>query len=270
MAKKAVLHELIAVEGDLEGTAKKILEEGTGTFKKHEAFTAFRKDVKMLADTPEARLEEISEAREMTTTVTEKLDYISGHLSRYYDALLQKEATNQNAKADLVIDGAAIAKDLPATFLLGMENRLKSIRATYESIPTLEPGRTWLADESYATKGAFVSKDDEIRTRTKKVTKPVVLYEATDKHPANVKEVTEDVVVGRIVTRHWSGAISPAAKSELLSRIDKLIRGCKKARQRANATEVVKLRIGKTLLDYINNGTVGTVSQISDEAYIDD
>jgi hypothetical protein len=46
--------------------------------------------------------------------------------------------------------------------------------------------------------------------------------------------------------------ITPARKSELLDRIDKLLRAVKKARQRANGTEVVKVNVGKSIMDFIN------------------
>ena len=46
--------------------------------------------------------------------------------------------------------------------------------------------------------------------------------------------------------------ISPAEKSALLGRIDKLIQATKKARQQANAAEVVNREIGRKIMDYIN------------------
>lgn len=264
---KAKLHELIAVEGDLEGTAKKIIEEAATTFSKRaDHFTAARREIKMIADTPEAKAEEVAETRELVTTVAEKLDYTRTAVLRYWDAVLQKESTNQIAKADLVVDGATIAADLPATFLLGMETKLKALRSMYEAIPTLEPGAAWVPDAGHAHKNVFMRRDDEVRSRTKKVTEAVVLYPATDKHPAQVKEVVNDVTVGQIITRVWSGMVSPADKSDLLARIDTLLRACKRARQRANATEVVKRQIGKSLLDYINTGTLGAATADAEAA----
>ena len=267
---KAKLHELIAVEGDLEGTAKKIIDEAANTFKnKDEHFLALRREVKMLADTAEARVEETSEGKELVSTVFEKLDYVRSPVIRYWDAVLQKEATNQTAKADLVVDGKTVSSGLPATFLLGMENKLKSLRAMYESIPTHPPGRSWIPDVGHSHKNVYVAKDDEIRVRTKKLTKPVVLYEATKDHPAQVKEVTEDVPVGQVVTRYWSGMISPAEKSDILARIDVLLRSVKKARQRANSTEVVKATVGKVLIDFINTGVLAGADAAGDDVETD-
>lgn len=255
---KPKLHELIAVEGELEGTVKKILEEAQTTFsKKPDHFLQLRREVRMLADTPEAKAEEITEQSDITTTVAEKLDYVRGHVVRYYDAVLQREATNQKAVADLVVDGKVLAHALPGPFLLGMETKLKALRDVYNQIPTLAPGKTWVIDGGFEKPGVYLAKDDDVRVRTKKIPKAVVLYEATKEHPAQVKELIEDVPVGQIVSRLWSGMISPAEKSDLLGRIDNLIRACKRARQRANSTEIVKVQVGRALFDYISAGTIG-------------
>lgn len=253
---KAKLHELIAVEGDLEGASRKILEETAHVFKdKDKHFKGFHKELKMLSDAPEAKALEGEEEFVMTTTVPLKLDHLAASVVRYWDAVLQKEATNQIAKADLVVGGQTIAKDLPATFLLGLENKLKALRATYENIPTHEPGKVWTLDEGHALKGAYKTSP-ESRVRTMKKTTAVVLYEATQHHPAQIKELTEDVPAGHAITNQWSGAVSPAQKSDILERIDILQRAVKKARQRANAAEVIKIGVGKALLDYVNSGTL--------------
>ena len=267
MASKPKLHELIAVEGDLQGTTKKILEETATTFdKKPDHFQASRREVKMIADTPEAQAEQLVESSAMSTTVEMKLAHLSGIVTRYYDAVLQKELTNQTAKADLVLDGKTLAKDVPATFLLGMEDKLKALRAVYDTIPTLAPGKTWVPDVGYQFANVFVANDDEVRTRTKKIPKAIVLYEATKEHPAQVKELIEDVTVGTIITRQWSGMVTPGTKSDYLARIDKLIRACKKARQRANSAEVVKRTIGRDLFAFINDGVLAGGAAESDGA----
>jgi len=87
--------------------------------------------------------------------------------------------------------------------------------------------------------------------RTEKRTEPVVLAPATDKHPVQVKEVTKDVNIGKYIESVWSGMISPAEKSDLLSRIDALLITVKQARQRANNTDIVNIHIGQVFADYI-------------------
>ena len=150
-----------------------------------------------------------------------------------------------------MVDGETIAENVPATALLGLETKLKELRRTYEAIPNLQPGVKW---EAHLEKeNIFVAANPEVKTRTEKVMEPVVLYEATDKHPAQVKEASKDIVIGTFTIDRESGMISSARKSALLGRIDKLIRAVKKARMEANGEEVVeKISIGKALHDFIH------------------
>ena len=245
----AKLHELLAVEGQLDGTAKKILAEAGQTFsKKADHFQGFQRIYTPFTAGIENELP--SEEKAMVTTVGDKLEYTFEAVVEWLDAVLQKERTNQDACADIVIDDTILATDIPATFLLGLEAKLKEIRETLEHIPTLAPGIVWEADPTQG-KGVYRMKNAQERMRTQKITKPIVLYAATDKHPAQVKEVTEDVAIGKYIETHLSGMISPADKSDLLGRIDKLTRAVKQARQRANNTDVVSVKIGSTLAGYI-------------------
>ena len=245
------LHELLAVEGDLAGTYAKILTETKANFSKHpERYFGQHQRVELFDENapPEA-----DQHKQLDDTVSEKLDYTAKHIERYLDVVLQKEKTNQIAVADLVVDGVAIGGDIPATFLLGLESKLKKIRDDiYDSIPTLQPGVKWEPD---ANMGANVFKrtHSEEKFRTRKVMKNHVLAEPTKEHPAQVQVYTEDEKVAKIITDVWCGMISSAQKSAILGRIDKLIRAVKKARQKANATEVVKVTIGKEIFNYINS-----------------
>lgn len=244
------LHELLAVEGDLEGTFKKIIDETAAVFEKKPAlFSGFTKHLEMfsendpLASTPD-------EVQELTTTVPDRLDYTADHVIRYFDAVLQKEATNQTARADIVVDGVTIAKDLPATFLLGLEAKLKHLRKIYDAAPTLAPGKKWNRNAELG-KHVYVCERPEERFKTAKTFQHKVLYDATEHHPAQIEKWEETENVGKYITTHISGMISPAEKSALIGRLDKLIRAVKKARQRANSVDVQKRTIGKELFAYI-------------------
>lgn len=246
------LHELLAVEGDIEGIAKKIIEETVKVFSDKPAlFIGFNRHLEMFAEDDSENHQGIEDHQEITETVSNKLDYMSDHVKRYFDSLLQKELTNQTAKADLIVDGLIIAKDLPATFLLGLESRLKNLRRVYEAIPTLAPGIKWLPDE---TKGQNIWAADrpEERYKTAKAFKSQVLVEATEHHPAQVEKWEETVNVGKYVNKRWCGMLSPAQKSMMLARIDKLIRAVKKGRQRANKAEVEVRNIGAELFAFIH------------------
>ena len=246
---KGKLHELLAVETDLEGQARNIMDETRKVFKdKPNLFMGAVRTYKPFVDDG---IDYPEEHQSLTSTVEEKLDYAVNSICRYYDALLQKEATNQEAKADLVVDGEVIGKDLPATFLLGMETRLKKLRVMYAQIPTLAVGTEWKLDEGKG-KGIFCLAHPEESMKTQKTTKSKVLYEATEHHPAQIDKWDEVENVGKYTKQLWCGMLTPARKSELLGRIDTLISAVKKARQRANSTEIVNVQVGRKIMDFIN------------------
>lgn len=245
------LHELLAVEGELDSAYRIIIGETEHTFKaKHQLFFGYEK---RLENFVEGSAEAPKEFQELTTTVIDKLYYFNSHCIKYFDAVLQKETTNQLAKADIMINGWLLAKDVPVTFLLGLENKLKAVREVYKNMPTLPNGISWLPDNM---KGLNVWRMEhpEEKFKTAKTFKHKVLYEATDKHPAQIERWEENENVGKYITEKWSGLITSAKKAEILERFDNLIRAVKKARQRGNNCEVIKNKISQNIFDYILDG----------------
>jgi hypothetical protein len=248
MSKNSKLHELLAVFADTTNAAQAIQNETVNTFaKKADHFRGQTRTVKFFEDGREG--ENTVDTKEVVTTVHEKLEHASKILGRHYDALLQLEDGNSRAKADVVIDGTVLVADAPATFLLGMENRLKNLRDVFAAIPTLEPSVKWEANA--ASGGRIFDAPPATTFKTEKTLKSRVLYEATKEHPAQIQQWNEDVPVARIETSHVSGMITPLDKSLMLGRVDKLLSAVKKARQRANAVEVNNRHVAKDFFDYI-------------------
>lgn len=246
------LHEVLAVESDLETTAKKVITEARNTFsKKHDHFIGVHKKLRMFDEQRQHEEAGAEEHKELVTSVGGKLKHVEKHTSRWFDALLQKERTNQDAKADLVVDGEVLLEDAPATWLLGMEKRLKLLRGVYEDIPTRAPGFSWIQDSERGA-GVYRSEHLEKKDKTEKTMNHKVIVPATKEHPAQVEKWSDNVKVGVFEIERWTSMLSPAEKSRLLDRIDKLIRACKKARQRANQTDVVKLSVAKKLFEFID------------------
>lgn len=250
----AKLHELLAVESDLDATAKKVMEEAKVTFtKKVDHFIGAHKGLKMFDEQRAQEELAATEHKALVTTVPRKLDYIRKPITRFWDAVLQKDATNQVAYADLVVDGEVLGEGLPATWLLGMEQKLRSLRAVYEAAPTHAPGVEWIPDPDRG-EDVFKAAHPETKDKAEKKLRADVIVPATEHHPAQVRDYTENVKVGVFSVDRWCGTITPARKSEYLERIDKLIRAVKKARVRANNVEVKKVRVASKLFDYIHKG----------------
>lgn len=249
---KAKLHEVLAVDRDLEQAAKKIIEEGTKVFKdKPNLFIGAHRRLEMFEDGRNNEEAAAETLQALTTTVEEKLTYMGKSIIRYYDAVAQKERTNQNAKADVILNNEALLKEVPATVLLGLETKLTSLRKLYSALPTLTQGHDWQLDET-AGKGVFKLVNPEVTSKTEKVHLHKIMVPATKEHPAQIREWTEDKPAGKYTKNIYCGMITPARKSELLGRIDTLIAATKKARARANQEEIVAIHIGKTIWDYIN------------------
>jgi hypothetical protein len=240
---------LLAVEGDLQGIAKKLTEETIRTFAKPDHFIGQHRHLEMFDASEQAKVV-ADEYKEIVTTVPDKLGYLNEAVAKFFDAVLQKETTNQSAKADLVVDTIVIAKDVPATFLLGLESKLKELRQAYESAPTLAPGIAWKKDTNLGS-GIYVQENPDVKLKSAKTFMHKVLYEATDKHPAQIEKWEEQIPVGKYITNVQSGMLSPADKSKLLGRIDKLIQATKKARMKANMVDVVEVAVGEAIFSYI-------------------
>lgn len=245
----AKLHEILAVEKTKTAASNKLLIETMNKFQKFDFFQGFHKTLKMIVDSPQNQAIETSaaETRELPTTVLETLEYALDFWANAEDVVYQKNLSNMYATADLVFKGEVIATSVPVDELLGLESRLTALRKVFEQIPTLSASVSWKRDTSNSKKGAWVAENKEVTTKTEKTTVPVVLYEATDKHPAQVKEVSADKTVGTFTLIKRCGAATSAQKAEVLTTVDELLAEVKQARMRANSVEASKEQIGRKL-----------------------
>jgi hypothetical protein len=159
----------------------------------------------------------------------------------------QKDATNQVAKADIVVDGVTLLKDVPATHLLALEKTLVGIAAFVKDLPVLSADQEWSFDEPL---GLFKTPTSET-IRPKKVEGFVIMVPATDKFPAQTKNTVEDITVGIWRAVHYSGAITRDRQAAVLAKVEALQSAVKFARQAANNTEVIPLLSGDPCMNYI-------------------
>jgi hypothetical protein len=248
--KAGQLHELLAVESDLRGVKDKEKNAVTRDFTtKPGMFLGAVKQLKMF---DESRKNEDGEARqEVEDTVMERINNATGHFVRYWNLRLQKESANQAARSDVMVDGKAMFTNVPVTFLLNMEEEIRQLKQVYAAAPTLQPGIAWVPDEQKG-RGIYKSEHKEEKTKGEKSVEFTVMVPATEHHPAQVKEWSSEKIIGKFITENWSGMITPADKSIMLSRVDKLLAAFKKARQRANCQETLPIQIGKEIIDYIH------------------
>lgn len=248
-----MLHELLAAEKSVNAAWKTLYNETLTKFQKPDSFfRGHTKSLKMLEDSPANQLLEKSakEEKALPTNVYDTLDYALGFFAKAEDLQLQKNLTNAAARANLELNGVVIAENLPVDELLGLESRLNELRTVIMAIPTIDATKNW---EWNSNIGCRTTAPEET-TKTEKKTEFLVAYEATDKHPAQLKEVSKDSVIGLFTIVRRSGEATAVQKSEAIKLIDSLIGEAKKARMRANQQPVVQsLNVGTILKDLILN-----------------
>jgi hypothetical protein len=242
------LHELLAVESDLKTSAARATKAVSDLF--GNAAQRFVGQVRRYRPLTEEGTRLPDERQALSATVKEELDRFASEYGRWIDAAFQKEQTNMNTSADIVIDDTVVISGLCTPALLNLESRLSEIRRVFAGIPINDAAETWNFDEQ---QGCYVSETRKT-LRTKKVPRAFEAAAATKEHPAQVHVFQEDVPVGEWETTIFSGAISPTEKRTYLDKIDALIRAVKAAKQRANAVEASREKIANILFGYINGG----------------
>ena len=250
---KTALHEILAVESGFAETANRIQKETTKTLKEKQGlFQGLSKSHVMFSEADQ-HLKQATEFKEVESTVNEQLEFVGAKLIKYWNATYQKEEANQRAKADIIIDGVVISKDVPSMVLLSMEKKLESLLIMYNVIPTLDASKAWEADDTYAKPNVFRTKHAEERQHTNVSREWKEVSAATQHHKAQLAEVEKRDVVGKYIIHDYSGATTSQDKADKLERLTLLIEAVRTARQRANNTEVnTELEIGSDLIGFIN------------------
>ena len=246
------LHELLAVEGPMKSQIETVRTQLSDTFKtKHHLFIERQVTFHPIGEEGKS----FTEAQlDLQTTVMKELDALATLWTRTLDVSASVAETNTAARGDVEVDGMQMFTHLPATALLELEKRLGEIQAVISHVPTLDPAKGFRLDEDFREKNVYRSRDDK-RVRTEKVQVPIVLYDATEEHPAQTQIISRDEKIGDVVTQEWSGMITPSRKFEILDRCERMRQAVKQARARANGQEVIEQNIGARLFRYIIHGT---------------
>ncbi len=193
-----------------------------------------------------------------TTLVQQRTDEMISEMMQHLAELFDKTATleqgNRQASSDIVVEGAALVADVPATYLLFLEKQLNDLYTAVARMPVLSPEHTWAWDGS---RNCWVSEVVK-KVRTKKT--PRVVFTATVKKTERDGSVTEqqqgqviqeDLPVGYWHTNHFSSALPEEKRQRYCARIMELQDAVKTARERANSTVVDNQKVGMTLLGWV-------------------
>jgi hypothetical protein len=238
------LNQVLAIEKGVKSRVFSELTTMNNAAQKPALFSGFSKNYKAKEEDGEHFPPENSRVQ---MNARDMLGTLSRILVELFDVSAQRDWANCSAKANVVVEGKTIVTQAPATYLLFLEKQLNDVQTFIQNIPTLDPAEEWRFDEA-----ANIYKSDVTKTaRTKKLQKPIVLYDATKEHPAQTQLITEDVTIGHWDTIKHSAALPPRRKQELLERVEKLIKAVRFAREEANAADASDVKVGDAVFNYL-------------------
>lgn len=244
MAKNQKLNQVIAVE---KGVKARTLSEVSELYKIAQKPQLFEGLSRTYLSAMEGGENFPSEATRVQYNAKDLVRQVSNRLSELLDVTLTKDTANTIAKADLVVDEAILAKDVPATTLLALEKQLTDVYTFVKSLPTLDAAKEWKLDHNQG-----LHKTDPVQTaKTKKVQKALILLQPTKEHQGQAVQVTDDQVIGNWNTVHQSGALTVPEKTALVQKVEKLQKAVKVAREEANLAEATPLAIGEKLFAWL-------------------
>ena len=240
----AKLNQIVAVVAGKKTRTQKAL---TDIYKKLQKAALFEGITRNYTPADEEGESQPSETKNIQFRSREAISQTRDILRELFDVTATQDWGNCEARADVTVDNKVVLEQVPVTYLLFIEKQLSDLHTFVQTIPVLDPSDTWTWDENadcYAT-------EPSLSNRTKKVPRSHILYEATEKHPAQVEMYHEDVKVGEWRTTRFSSALAAQEKNELVQRVRRLQEAVKFAREEANAMEVEDQHIGNKVFDFV-------------------
>ena len=209
-----------------------------------ETFTGFSKTFKPKAEDgdqlpPENKI--------VQRKIEDVFSSLKGSIVDLIDLHYTHEVGNTQAHADLILPNGTTIQKVPVAMLVRLEKELVDVRTFISKSPTFAIDVSWSWDDNRL----MWTSDPVVTTSTKKVPTFVTVADATEHHPAQVKEVSNDVVVGHWTKQEFSATLSPARKKELTERVNLLIDTIKQAREQANMIDVKQMKMGEQLFSYL-------------------
>lgn len=239
------LHQILALEKGAKGDTESAVTRAYQVAQKPGLFLGLTRVYEPVDDEDRDRLP--TERKIVQETAEGVLARAAVAWSRQADVTATKDASNQLARADVIVDGQVLLSGVPVTTLLYLEKTLTNVATMIRKLPTLDPEVVWHPD---VATGMWRSEPEQT-VRTRKIPRAFVKAPATDRHPAQVDTFTEDVIVGTWTRTLLSGALPSARKAELLSRVERLADAVKLAREYANQVDVQDRKIGVALFDHL-------------------
>lgn len=238
------LHQVLAAEKGVKGRAQQQLTRAYHLLQKTPLLSGVARTYQPVDDDGEKLPPESTLVQVGVKEVTESL---GAALIEMFDIVLTKDAANQLAAADVIVDGQVILPDVPVTTLLFLEKQLTDLHTYVSKLPTLDPADEWHWD---GNRGVYATDPVESR-RTEKTPMTHVAYAATEHHPAQLHLYHKDITVGTWTTIKFSGAYPATRVAELTGKVVALQKAVIQARQKANESLVIGRQMGAQIVDFL-------------------
>jgi hypothetical protein len=239
-----LLHEILAIEKGTKTRVARALTDLHKSSQKSDLYNGFTKTYEPLSEDGVQYPPEQKQVQLVANTVVGEA---AATLAELMNIQATKDFGNTTAAASVVVEHNVVLENAPTTLLLFLEKQFTDFRTFVSKLPVLETSEVWTNDPN----SDYMRAEPRKTHKTQKIQKPIVLYDATDKHPAQTQLITEDQIVGYWTTRKFSGAIATPARTRILRRIDTLLDAIKQARAIANARTIEKTDIAERLFSYI-------------------
>jgi len=238
------LNQVIAIE---KGVKSRIYSRLTDLHKQAQKTDPYNGFAKTFRKKDEEGEDYPPERKKVQLIAREVLREVARLQTELFDVTATKDWANCEARADVVVDGQVLIAQAPVSYLLFLEKQMTDVRTFIAKMPTLDESEEWNADPN-----SHLFRTEKISThKTRKVQRPIVLYDATEHHPAQTQLITEDLNATSYETVKHSGAIPTPRKQQLLERLDALLKAIKFAREEANAAEAPDQKVGDALFGYL-------------------
>ena len=240
----AKLNQVVAIEKGVKTRVHAFLTDAYKKFQKSSLFSGLTRQYLKKDEEGEHFPDESVRVQYSGETL---LAEIATNMTELLDVTAQKDWANCEAKADVVVDGNVLLAGVPSTYLLFLEKQLNDLKDELSKLPILDPAHEWHQDSSlgqWRTTPTMTHK-------TKKMPKVIVRYEATEHHPAQTELVHTDEIVGYWSSTLLSGAMPVVRVQELQTRLQKIIKAVKFARESANESFAPQVSVGDKLFKYL-------------------
>lgn len=239
------LNQINAIVTSRKGEAEKTVTEAYKLIQKEQLFAGRERTYRALDEINGQKLP--PESQKVQQRADDLIKQAVAKWTELWNLVLTQDTGNQQARADIVVEGKAIMANVPVTTLLFLDKQVNDLETFVSKLPTPDPAEEWSHDPN---SGLLKSKATE-SIRTSKEPTVVVKYAATKEHPAQTELIYKDVAVGTWTQILYSGSIQTDKKNAMLARIKKLQDAIKIAREQANLLEVERQKAGEPLMAYV-------------------